>query len=161
MHSYHPSRRVQPQSSHVHGHAEPSEPPDSPRSTHFMRSDMTKPKVLVVENDGLVRECTTELLDEAGFEVIEARDAQEALIRLQHEDGIRVLFTNAELPLARDGIELFRRVQKRWPEIGLVITSGHALLASTDLPDSGRFIANTARPEVLVKVIEQAAQVPP
>src|SRR5215212_4183709 len=105
MHSYHPPRRVQPQSSHVHGHAEPSEPPDSPRSTHFMRSDMTKPKVLVVENDGLVRQCTTELLDEAGFEVIEARDAQEALVKLRHEDGVRVLFTNAEMQLARDGIE--------------------------------------------------------
>jgi len=126
-----------------------------------MRSDMTKPKVLVVENDGLVRQCTTELLDEAGFEVIEARNAQEALMKLQHEDGVRVLFANAEMPLARDGVELIRSVQKQWPEIGLVITSGHALLASTDLPDSGRFIANTARPEVLVKVIEQAAQVPP
>jgi len=38
--------------------------------------------MLVVENDGLVRQCTTDLLDEAGFEVIEARDAQEALIML-------------------------------------------------------------------------------
>ncbi len=60
----------------------------------------------------------------------------------------------------QNGVELARKVRQQWPNIGLVITSDHSLLGTTDLPDYGRFIAKAARPEVLLKVIEQAALAP-
>jgi two-component system, response regulator PdtaR len=119
---------------------------------------MTKLKVLIVEDDHLVRSFAAELLDEAGFEVVEARNAQEALMKLQHEDGFRVLFTDVDMPPGDNGVELARKVHQQWPHIGLVVTSGHSMFADSELPDSGRFIAKPARPDVLLKVIEQAAQ---
>jgi CheY-like chemotaxis protein len=119
---------------------------------------MTRLKVLVVEDDSLVRLCTAELLDEAGFEVVEASNAEEALRTLEHEDGVRVLFTDVDIPPGDNGLELARKVHRQWPEIGLVITSGYSMFAHADLPDSGRFVAKAAPPEVVVKVIEQAAQ---
>jgi DNA-binding NtrC family response regulator len=119
---------------------------------------MTKLKVLLVEDDPLVRAFAAELLDEAGFEVVEARNAREALSKLQREDGIRVLFTDVDMPPGVNGVELARKVHERWPHIGLVVTSGHSMFADSELPDAGRFIAKPARPEVLVRVIEQAAR---
>jgi CheY-like chemotaxis protein len=119
---------------------------------------MTRLKVLVVENDTLVRLCAAELLDGAGFEVLEAGNAQEALMTLERERGIRVVFTDVDMPPGDDGLQLARTVHRQWPGIRLVITSSDSLFAATDLPDCGRFIAKAARPEVLLKVIEQAAQ---
>src|SRR5215213_4521042 len=111
---------------------------------------MTRSKVLVVEDDTLVRLCPAELLEEAGFEVLEARNAQEALTTLERERGIRVVFTSVDMPAGDDGLELARKVHRQWPDIRLVITSGDALFAATDLPDCGRYIAKAARPEVLL-----------
>lgn len=119
---------------------------------------MTRHKVLVVEDDTLVRLCAAELLDEAGFEVLEARNAREALLTLEREHGIRVVFTDVDMPSGDNGLELARKVHRQWPDIRLVVTSGDSRFAAADLPDCGRFIAKAARPEVLLKVIEQAAQ---
>src|SRR5215213_901306 len=55
------------------------------------------------------------------------------------------------------GVELARKDHRQWPDIGLVVTSGHSRFADSELPNSGWFIAKPARPEVLVKVIERAA----
>ena len=118
---------------------------------------MTKLKVLIVEDDHLVRLFAVELLEDACFEVVEARNAQEALMKLDHEDGVRVLFTDVDMPPGVNGVELARKVHQRWPEIGLVVTSDHSMFADSELPDSGQFVAKPARPEVLPKVIEQAA----
>ena len=118
---------------------------------------MSKLKVLLVEDDHLVRAFTAELLDDAGFAVVEARNAREALAVLQREDGFRVLFTDVDMPPGENGVELARKVHERWPDIGLVVTSGYTMFADSELPDSGRFVAKPARPEVLLKVIEQAA----
>jgi DNA-binding NtrC family response regulator len=120
--------------------------------------DMPRLKVLVVEDDALVRLCAAELLDEAGFEVLEARNAQEALRALEREREIRVVFTNIGVRPGEDGLELARDVHRQWPDIRLVITSDDSFFAAAELPDCGRFIAKAAGPEVLLKVIEQAAQ---
>jgi two-component system, response regulator PdtaR len=83
--------------------------------------------VLVVEEDSFVRRFTSELLKEAGFEVVEARNAHEALITLEREDGVRVLFTDVDMPPGDDGVALAREVHRRWPKMGLVVTSGHSM----------------------------------
>lgn len=120
---------------------------------------MTKLKVLIVEDDHLVRSFATELLEDAGFEVVEARNAKEALLMLQHEDGVHVLFTDVDMPPGDNGVVLARKVHERWPDIGLVVTSGYSFFADSELPDSGRFVAKPAQPDMLVKVIKQAARV--
>ena len=87
---------------------------------------MTRHKVLVVEDDTLVRLCAAELLDEAGFEVLKARNAQEALMMLEREHGIRVVFTDVDMPSGDNGLELARKVHRQWPDIRLVVTSDHS-----------------------------------
>ena len=79
--------------------------------------------VLVVEDDGLVRECAVEVLNGCGFKVVQAASGPDAL-RLLEGTHVDVLFTDINMPGEFDGLDLARRVRQRWPDIAILITSG-------------------------------------
>ena len=65
--------------------------------------------MLVVDDDPLVRFATVQILADAGFEIIEAEDAAEALAILKnHDQGIDVLVTDVRMPGRMNGFELCR-----------------------------------------------------
>jgi hypothetical protein len=64
-----------------------------------------------------VRSFAAELLADAGFEVIEARNAQEALMKLQHEDGVHVLFTDVDMPPGKTASSLRARSTSAGPTL--------------------------------------------
>jgi two-component system, response regulator PdtaR len=80
--------------------------------------------ILVVEDEPLVRLVGTLLLADAGFNVIEACNAEEALRVLEAGSDVRIVFTDVEMPGALDGFGLARCVHERWPSIGVIVTSG-------------------------------------
>ena len=82
------------------------------------------PRVLVVEDEPLLRVFNADMLTDAGFDVLEAANADEALRMLETVSDIRVVFTDVEMPGALDGYALAQRIETLWPEIGVVITSG-------------------------------------
>lgn len=98
------------------------------------------PVVLIVEDEPLVRIGALESLAEAGFEVIEARNADEAIAILERRSDIHVVFTDIEMPGSMDGLKLAHFVRYRWPPIKIIATSGHARVAEDDLPEGGRFL---------------------
>ena len=64
-------------------------------------------KVLVVEDEALIRFTIADDLREAGFEVLEAEDADEAIRLLGLHDGIRhLIFTDIDMPGSMDGLRL-------------------------------------------------------
>jgi CheY-like chemotaxis protein len=78
--------------------------------------------VLVAEDEELVRLVVTEVLRDAGFEVIEAEHAEAALSVLeQHAARVHVLFTDIQMPGAMDGLALAHHTSQNWPEIALLI----------------------------------------
>ncbi len=85
------------------------------------------PRVLVVDDEPLLRMFNVDMLSDAGFDVIEAGDADEALRLLSDVSDIRVVFTDVEMPGRIDGFELAALVEARWPAIGVVVTSGRRL----------------------------------
>jgi two-component system, response regulator PdtaR len=84
----------------------------------------SSPTILVVEDEPLVRLVGTLLLADAGFNVIEASNAEEALRVLEAGSDVRIVFTDVEMPGALDGLGLARCVHERWPAIGVIVTSG-------------------------------------
>ena len=69
-----------------------------------------RPVVLLVEDEALLRVFEADLLRDAGFEVFEAANADEALRELDTRGDVRVLFTNVHMPgldLLRESGELF------------------------------------------------------
>jgi DNA-binding NtrC family response regulator len=81
--------------------------------------------ILVVEDDVLVRMAAANELRERGFAVLEAYSAEEAVILLQSEVPIRLVFTDVQLPGAMDGFALAAAVAKAHPGVKIVIASGH------------------------------------
>ena len=95
--------------------------------------------VLLVDDEPHVRLLASDSLEEAGFEVIEAANAEEALSILAARSDVGVLFTDVSMPGSLDGLDLAELVHRRWPAIRLVVTSGRA--PERTVPDDGRFIS--------------------
>jgi two-component system, response regulator PdtaR len=92
------------------------------------------PVILIVEDEFLLRIDSAEMLESAGFEVIQAGDADEAISILSARSDIHVVFTDVQMPVSMDGLKLARFVRNRWPPIKIIATSGHAHVEDGDLP---------------------------
>lgn len=112
--------------------------------------------VLVVEDDDLVRLCAVEMLEDAGFVIVEARHADEAWFILHERADIGALFTDVDMPGSMCGVTLAGRVHDAWPDIRLVVTSGRHRLAHGDIPDHGLFVPKPYSADQVVDAIHQA-----
>jgi CheY-like chemotaxis protein len=100
----------------------------------------TKGVVLVVEDDMLLREVAAQFLADAGFEVAEASDADEAIEVLESRRDVRLVFTDIDMPGSMDGLKLASAIRDRWPPVEIIVTSGKNDLHKHDLPERGHFI---------------------
>ena len=99
------------------------------------------PAVLIVEDEPLIRTGAVYIIEDAGFEVVEAASADEAIRILERRSDIRVVFTDIHMPGSMDGLKLAHAVRNRWPPIKIMVTSGRELIAQQVLPEGGRFFA--------------------
>lgn len=83
-----------------------------------------KTLVLVVEDEPFVRLAAIEVLEDAGYAVLHAPNADEAITILESNPGIRLLFTDVQMPGSMDGLKLVEACRKRWPPVRIVVTSG-------------------------------------
>jgi CheY-like chemotaxis protein len=87
-------------------------------------SDLPKPLVMVVDDDAIARMGATDMFQHAGYEVIEAGCASEALQSFQSNMNISLLFTDISMPGVMDGADLAVEVAAHWPLVGVITTSG-------------------------------------
>lgn len=113
------------------------------------------PLVLLVEDEILVRLTAAVGLEEAGFAVLEADDAQQALEILSSHDDICAVFTDVNMPGSLDGIDLAQLVHDRWPDVRILVTTGGADL-SGGLPDGSEFVAKPYHAEQIVSCLRRA-----
>ena len=106
--------------------------------THGFNSETS---ILVVEDETLIRLWAADLLEENGFSVLEAENAERALKILERRPDVKLVFTDVHMPGSLDGMDLAREVHARWPHILLVITSGRERPTPSEIPDDGRFVA--------------------
>jgi CheY-like chemotaxis protein len=113
--------------------------------------------VLVVEDEFLVRMNAVSLLEEAGFGVLEAASADDAIALLESRKDIRIVFTDINMPGSMDGLRLAHAIRNRWPPIELVLTSGQMRVRSEDMPERGHFLSKPYDPSELVEVVRSLA----
>lgn len=78
---------------------------------------------MVVEDEFFIRLDIAEVLRGAGYTVLEASTADDALALLRGEVRIDVIFTDIRMPGAIDGLDLAELVGREYPHIKLLITS--------------------------------------
>jgi CheY-like chemotaxis protein len=101
----------------------------------------TRLVVLIVEDEFLLRINAVEMIEEAGFDVVDAGNADEAIAILENRSDIRVIFTDIQMPGSMDGLKLAAAVRGRWPPIKIIATSGQYLIREGDLPEGGVFLS--------------------
>jgi CheY-like chemotaxis protein len=82
-------------------------------------------RVLVVEDDSVSRMQMVQILQDAGFEVIEAESGREAIELMIHPDHLDLLVSNVNRPWP-DGIVIARHAQAHRPPIPILFVTGPA-----------------------------------
>ena len=111
------------------------------------------PVVLVVEDEPFIRMQAVVIIEKAGYNVVEACHADEAIAILEMREDIRVVVTDIEMPGSMDGIKLARAIRDRWPPIELIVTSGRYRVRADDLPPRAKFMPKPYTPDILVTAI--------
>ena len=106
--------------------------------------------VLIVEDEPILRLHASDLVEEAGFTAIEARNADEAIAILESRSDITLLFTDVHMPGSMDGVKLAHAVRNRWPPIKIVVVSGHMQVDQNDLPVDSRFFGKPFQAEKMI-----------
>jgi CheY-like chemotaxis protein len=122
------------------------------------------PTILVVDDVGTAREITCRLLGEAGFHVYSAACAAQALESLANAHApVDLVITDVVMPEV-SGVELARRIRKRWPATRIVFMSGYnsdVLLSEGLERPKVIFIAKPFTQEELLEKVTTALRQPP
>ena len=97
-------------------------------------------KVLVVEDEPLLRLMAIDILEDAGFSVAEAANSSEALQIIKVTPDLHVLFTDLQMPGEMNGLALAHLVAKDFPGVGVIIVSGHVVPEAHELPKGAVFL---------------------
>ena len=119
-----------------------------------MISEAKRAVILVVEDELLIRMNAVEMIEEA-FEVVEAGNAEEAIVILEGRLDVAVVFTDIQMPGSMDGLKLAAVVRLRWPPIKIVVTSGQVKIGVGDLPQGSRFLQKPYSPAEIMKTLRE------
>lgn len=111
--------------------------------------------VLVVEDEPLVRMYVTGILEESGFEVIEAESGEEALAILSARNRVGAVVSDVDMPGNVNGFELARRLHDDCPRLGIILVSGVADPSGENLPTGVRFLSKPVWASTLLRLVRQ------
>jgi two-component system, response regulator PdtaR len=97
-------------------------------------------QILVVEDETFIRMDVVDMLRAAGFNILEATNADEAIQILERNPDVCLVFTDIDMPGSMNGLKLAASVRDRWPPVRIIATSGHVKIRAGDLPGDARFI---------------------
>ena len=120
-----------------------------------MPSPTVRQVVLVVEDDAIQRLAAASMIEDAGYEVLEAVNTDDAIRILESRNDIRLVFTDIDLPGSMDGMKLAAAVRNRWPPIEIILTSGQVLEKDVLLPARSVFFAKPYVSDTIVATMHQ------
>ncbi len=109
-------------------------------------------RILVVDDEVKVRAAVRMMLEEAGFEVVEAKDGKEAVKSYRAQPAALIL-CDLFMP-GKDGLETIQELRHEFPAIKIIAISGGGFKGSVDLLPTAR---NLGAAEVLYKPADQAS----
>jgi CheY-like chemotaxis protein len=105
--------------------------------------------VLIVEDEPLLRANAVAFMEDSGFSVHEACNADEAIEQLELYSDIQAVFTDIHMPGLMNGLKLAHYIRGRWPPVKLIITSGRERPLAEDMPVGSGFVG---KPHLLAQV---------
>lgn len=94
-----------------------------------------------------------DIVRSAGFDAVEAGNADDAIAILEARPNSHVVFTDIQMPGSMDGLKLAKFVKDGWPPIKIIATSGLVRISGDDLPAGGRFLPKPYSPSEIVQTL--------
>ena len=111
--------------------------------------------ILTVEDEFLVSEYLSGILNDEGYTVISVKSANEAIAVLESRNDIKLIITDVSMPGTMDGLKLAAAVRGRWPPIKIIITTGLRLPTKHEMPTGSLLLQKPYSP---VSVVEAVAR---
>jgi DNA-binding response OmpR family regulator len=110
-------------------------------------------RILVVEDDPLIREIVVEALRDEGFDVIQASDGEEALAWCRQRLA-DVLITDIRLPGRIDGWQIAERCREHDPSLPVIYATGFSPVEAHPVPGS-LTLSKPYHPERVVQAVKE------
>lgn len=126
------------------------------QASAFANDRPARRTILLVEDEPFVREATRTILEHAGFEVLPAVDARDAMkVYEEYSHRIDLVLTDMVLP-GGTGQQLGQELRQRSPEIVVLVTSGYSDRDEMETPEARTyFLAKPYSKRKLVEKIEK------
>jgi two-component sensor histidine kinase len=128
---------------------------ESVRPSMVFASADSRPNVLVVEDEMVLRMRALDIVHDAGFNPVEAVNADQALLILEARSDISLVFTDIQMPGSIDGLKLAHAVHRRWPAIKIILVSGQVKLTDADKPADSRFFGKPLEVKQMVAELQE------
>ena len=113
--------------------------------------------VLIVEDDAELRSLMATLLEDGKRDIIECESAEAALATmLIRGREVAMIFADVRLPGVMNGVDLAWEVKMRWPFLPVILTSGHPLKLTDELPPGVTYMPKPWQPLSLIVVAQEA-----
>jgi DNA-binding NtrC family response regulator len=118
---------------------------------------MKRVVVLVVEDETLLRMAAVDLVGEAGFEPVQAANADQAVRILETRADIRIVSADIDIPASMDGMNLAIAIRGRWLPIAVILTSGLYNIGKDELPARSVFFRKPDNHSEIIATIQRMA----
>lgn len=113
--------------------------------------------VLIVDDEPLVRKTAATMIGAAGYDSVQAANADEAVALLDRRDDIFLVFTDVHMPGSFDGSKLAAYVAGLWPPVHVIITSGRVEAEAVPRANKVSFLSKPYRVEDLAERFDALA----
>lgn len=114
--------------------------------------------VLVIEDEPILRIDALDMVDQAGFEAVEAMSVDDAIHILETRPDIRIVYMDLDMPRGIKGIELAARIRDRWPPIEIVLTAAYFTEQDLTLPARAEFYPKPVQRDDVIAAMRRLAE---
>ena len=112
-------------------------------------------RILVVDDEPLIRLDVADTLREAGYQVLEACNADQAM-KLLPRETFALILTDIDMPGTCNGLDLARAAHQHDPALPVVLLSGRVLPRVAEMPRRLAFLAKPYQVETLLHIVDEA-----
>ena len=114
--------------------------------------------VLVIEDEPILRIDALDMVDQAGFEAVEAMSVDDAIHILETRPDIRIVYMDLDMPRGIKGIELAARIRDRWPPVEIVLTAAYFTEQDLTLPARAEFYPKPVQRDDVIAAMRRLAE---
>lgn len=111
-----------------------------------------RPLLLVVEDEALIRQLIVLELEDAGYDIIEAENGDEALDALRRYPAIELLITDIRLPGGLNGWDIAEQARAMRHDLPVIYATGYT--GELRIVPGGEFLRKPYKPSFLIERIE-------